>query len=64
MAGSYDIAFADPPYESRVLDRLVECWQAGRFARILAVEHARSHVLPKGSSRQAFEDCAVTIYRA
>lgn len=64
VAGSYDIAFADPPYESKVLDRLIECWQERRFARILAVEHAWGHQLPRGASRQAFDDCAVTIYRA
>ena len=64
VAGSYDIAFADPPYESKVLDRLIECWQQCRFSRILAVEHARAHQLPRGASRQAFDDCVVTIYRA
>ena len=63
VPGSYDIAFADPPYESQVLNRLVETWHKGRFARILAVEHARTHQLPRGAVRQAFEDSAVTIYR-
>jgi 16S rRNA (guanine966-N2)-methyltransferase len=61
---SYDIAFADPPYESRMLDRLIETWQANRFARILAVEHARTHVLPNGVLRRTFEDTTITIYRA
>ncbi len=59
----YDIAFADPPYESRVLDRVLETWRARRFARILAVEHALTHQLPMGSQRQLFQDCAVTVYR-
>lgn len=61
---SYEIAFADPPYESRMLDRVIEHWQATRFSRVLAVEHARTHVLPAGASRRAFEDTLVTIYRA
>jgi 16S rRNA (guanine966-N2)-methyltransferase len=60
---SYDIAFADPPYESRMLDRVIDSWRAGTFSRILAVEHARSHELPKGVQRKSFEDSAVTIYR-
>lgn len=60
---AYDIAFADPPYESGVLDRVLGAWRARRFARILAVEHATSHPLPPGSRRQAFPDCVVTIYR-
>lgn len=60
---SYDIAFADPPYESRMLDRVIDSWRVGKFSRILAVEHARSHELPKGSERKTFEDSMVTIYR-
>ena len=60
---SYDIAFVDPPYESRMLDRVVETWRDRRFARILAAEHARTHDLPPGGRRQLFDDTAVTIYR-
>ena len=59
----YDIAFADPPYESRVLDRVLATWRERRFARILAVEHSRDHQLPKGGARHLFPDCAVTVYR-
>ena len=62
-ADAYDIAFADPPYESKMLDRLIETWQRTRFARILAVEHAASHSLPAGGIRHLFEETAVTIYR-
>lgn len=61
--GTYDVAFADPPYESRMLDRVIESWRAKRFSPILAVEHARSHELPKGALRRAFDDTIVTIYR-
>jgi 16S rRNA (guanine966-N2)-methyltransferase len=62
-ADGYDLAFVDPPYESRVLDRVLAMWRERRFARILAVEHARTHQLPKGSQQQLFPECAVTIYR-
>ena len=62
-SGSYDIAFADPPYESRMLDRLIDTWTMTRYARILAVEHARTHQLPAGSHREVIEDTALTIYR-
>ncbi len=61
-ANSYDIAFADPPYESRMLDRLIETWERTRFSRILAVEHAATHKLPKGGTRHVFDESAVTIY--
>jgi 16S rRNA (guanine966-N2)-methyltransferase len=60
--GAYDVAFADPPYESRMLDRLIETWQARRFARILAVEHARTHVIPPGDFARTYDDTTVTIY--
>jgi 16S rRNA (guanine966-N2)-methyltransferase len=61
---SYDIAFADPPYGSRMLDRVLEIWRASAFSRMLAVEHAPAHELPAGAHRLAFEDTVVTIYRA
>ena len=63
-ADSYDVAFVDPPYESRMLDRVIEHWQASRFSRILAVEHARTHVLPRGTRQRTFEDTVVTLYHA
>jgi 16S rRNA (guanine966-N2)-methyltransferase len=63
-ADSYDLAFADPPYESRMLDRLIDTWRAVAFAPVLAVEHARGHVLPPGAIRRTFDDTTITIYRA
>jgi 16S rRNA (guanine966-N2)-methyltransferase len=61
--GSYDVAFVDPPYGSRMLDRVIESWAASGFARILAVEHAIDHELPRGDEEHAWDDTAVTIYR-
>lgn len=60
---SYDLAFVDPPYDSRMLDRVLDTWRATRFARVLAAEHARTHVLPPGARRLAFDETVVTIYR-
>lgn len=60
---AYDLAFADPPYESRMLDRLIESWVARRFSKVLAVEHARTHVIPKGALTRTLEDTCLTIYR-
>lgn len=62
--GQYDVCFADPPYESRMLDRVIESWRARRFSRVLAVEHAKTHDLPRGALRRTFEDTAITLYRA
>jgi 16S rRNA (guanine966-N2)-methyltransferase len=61
-ADTYDIAFADPPYGSRMLDRVIDSWRAGGFSRILAVEHDRAHELPAGARRRVFADTAVSIY--
>jgi 16S rRNA (guanine966-N2)-methyltransferase len=61
---AYDLVFADPPYESRMLDRLVEAWQRSPFAPVLAVEHARTHVIPPGAEHRVIDDTALTIYRA
>lgn len=63
-AGAYDICFCDPPYESRMLDRVIESWQATHFARVFVAEHAPAHVLPKGGRRYDYGESAVTIYRA
>lgn len=60
---SYDIVFADPPYEFRVLEQLLALWREHRFARILAVEHARDYRLPPGAFRRSFQDSTITIYR-
>ena len=62
----YDITFLDPPYESRMLDRVIESWHTRRFSRVLVAEHARTHDLPKeprAFDRRIIGDTAVTIYR-
>ena len=61
--GAYDIAFADPPYGSRKLDRIIERWNACPFAPILGVEHAPDYAVPEGVRRLDFEGSAVTLYR-
>lgn len=62
-ADRYDIAFVDPPYESRMLDRVIDSWRARRFSRILAVEHSATHVLPPGANRLLFDETVITVYR-
>jgi 16S rRNA (guanine966-N2)-methyltransferase len=63
VKNNYDIAFVDPPYESRMLDRVIETWLATGFSRILAVEHAKIHKVPRGTSQHTIEDTSITIYR-
>lgn len=60
--GSYDLAFADPPYNSRKLDLVIQQWEEVRFAQILAVEHAADHEVPPGGKRLEFGEIHVTVY--
>jgi 16S rRNA (guanine966-N2)-methyltransferase len=63
-AGAYDLAFADPPYGSRQLDRLLESWRATPFAVVLTVEHAHDHALPLAGDTYDFDDTtSITIFR-
>ncbi len=62
--GSYEMAFADPPYTSRLLERVLETWRGNHFSQLLAFEHARDHQLPGGFLHKRFEETAITIYRA
>lgn len=62
--GVYDIAFADPPYGSAKLDRIVRRWLAVPFSRVLGVEHAADLRPPGRGRRLDFGDTRVTLYRA
>ena len=63
--GAYDIAFADPPYGSRKLDRVVNYWQQVPFETILGVEHEREHRLEGKAKRYDFPgDTRVTLFTA
>jgi 16S rRNA (guanine966-N2)-methyltransferase len=59
---SYDIALADPPYHSRMLDRLIDIWRGSGFSAVLSVEHAADHELPAGGVRHLFQATAITTY--
>ena len=60
---TYDVAFADPPYGSRMLDRVLDDWRSRRFSPLIAVEHAASHDLPPPDRRLVFDETIVAIYR-
>jgi 16S rRNA (guanine966-N2)-methyltransferase len=61
---AYDIAFVDPPYGSRKLDRILKWWLEQPFSRILSVEHPADTELPaRGKTRRAGTS-AVTILTA
>jgi 16S rRNA (guanine966-N2)-methyltransferase len=57
----YDIAFADPPYGSKKLDRIVGRWLLQPFSQLIAVEHAPDHKLPGKGKSLRVEDSVVTV---
>lgn len=59
---TYDITFVDPPYESRMLDRVIETWQRTHFSSILVAEHSATHQLPPGAKVARFGDTNVSFY--
>jgi 16S rRNA (guanine966-N2)-methyltransferase len=60
---AWDIAFADPPYGSRKLDRIIARWAEVPFSGILAFEHAADLDPPvRGRSRRV-GDSMVTVLR-
>jgi 16S rRNA (guanine966-N2)-methyltransferase len=62
-ANAYDIAFADPPYGSRKLDRVLRRWLEVPFSRIIAVEHAPDHELPARGRSRRIDDSMITVLR-
>ena len=61
---AYDVALADPPYGSALVDLVVRRWLEVPFARVLLVEHAADRRLPAGGVREDAGDSALTVYRA
>lgn len=61
---AYDVAFADPPYGSRKLDRIVNRWMEIPFCTVLAVEHAIDYPIRlKGVQSRQVGDSRVTVLR-
>jgi 16S rRNA (guanine966-N2)-methyltransferase len=57
----YDIAFADPPYGSKKLDRVVTRWLDQPFSTLLILEHAADHALPARGRTRRVQDGAITL---
>ena len=64
-AGTYAVAFVDPPYGSKKLDLVLERWREVPFADVLVVEHDREHRIEGKGKRYDFPGpTKVTILRA
>jgi 16S rRNA (guanine966-N2)-methyltransferase len=60
QAGAYDVAFADPPYATDDVTRLVALFRATPFARLFSIEHSIDRVIEGGDTRR-YGDTALTF---
>lgn len=61
---AYDVAFADPPYESGLAQRVAEIWLATPFAAIFGVEHGAHERMPAGGETRTYGATGITLFRA
>jgi 16S rRNA (guanine966-N2)-methyltransferase len=59
---SFDVAFADPPYEKGLARALAEAWLKVAFASVLGVEHAGREALPPSGDSRKYGTTAITFY--
>ncbi len=59
---SFDLALADPPFDTDAAERLVAAWRSTPFAALLAVEHPRARTIA-GDDTRHWGDIAVTFLR-
>jgi 16S rRNA (guanine966-N2)-methyltransferase len=65
-AGSFDLAFADPPYGTGAAAALLDSFAAVPFAGLLCVEHSRDDRLPElpGADTRRYGDTYLTFVPA
>jgi len=61
--GTFDLAFADPPYEGGYAVRLAEIWLERQFASILSIEHKAGEKMPESSDTRRYGTTTITFYR-
>jgi 16S rRNA (guanine966-N2)-methyltransferase len=61
---AYDVAFADPPYNLGMAQRLTSLWLRSPFAAILGVEHDTHEELPEKGDTRVYGSTAITLFRA
>jgi 16S rRNA (guanine966-N2)-methyltransferase len=61
--GTFDVAFADPPYRLGMAQRLTSLWLRRPFAAILGVEHDPHEELPEGGETRHYGSTAITLFR-
>jgi 16S rRNA (guanine966-N2)-methyltransferase len=59
---TYDVAFADPPYDLGLAAQVAEQWLATPFAAVLGVEHRAFERMPEGGETRRYGHTAITFY--
>jgi 16S rRNA (guanine966-N2)-methyltransferase len=59
---SYDVAFADPPYDRGLATKVATRWLDVPFATVLGVEHSTRESLPMGGRTRVYGSTALTVY--
>lgn len=60
---AYDLAFADPPYETESAVLLARRWLDSPFSSVLGVEHSTRSDMPDGGDTRRYGTTAITFYR-
>lgn len=60
--GSYDLAFADPPYRQGLARAIADQWLDTRFATILGVEHESDEAMPEGGDTRRYGSTSITFF--
>jgi 16S rRNA (guanine966-N2)-methyltransferase len=61
---SYDVAFADPPYDLGLATQVAERWLETPFADLLGIEHRFNEHLPGDGERRKYGGTVITFYKA
>jgi 16S rRNA (guanine966-N2)-methyltransferase len=60
--GTFDVAFADPPYGLGLAAAIAERWLRVPFASLLGVEHSTRDEMPSGGETRRYGDTAITFF--
>ena len=61
-AGAYDVAFADPPYDMGLAERVARRWLEVPFAALIGIEHGAREPMPEGGDTRKYGTTAITFY--
>ena len=62
-AGAYDVAFADPPYQSDVAEALAALWRETPFAHLLCIEHGADRPLAGATTTRRYGITSLSFFR-